>query len=155
MRYGRVSRRSLLKGTAALAIGGFASPPAAAPAEGSITPELIAAARQEGKVTWYTSVDLPLGEKMARAFEAKYPGVACRVERSGAERNFQRIGQEYGSRVHAVDVVNSSDASHFIVWKREGWLTPYVPEDVAEHYPPEHRDPDGMFATWRAWFSVI
>jgi len=155
MRYGHVSRRSLLKGSAALAVGGFAAPLAAAPADGSITPELIAAARQEGKVTWYTSVDLPLGEKMARAFEAKYPGVACRVERSGAERNFQRIGQEYGSRVHAVDVVNSSDASHFIVWKREGWLTPYVPEDVAKHYPPEHRDPDGMFATWRAWFSVI
>ena len=48
-----------------------------------------------------------------------------RVERSGAERMFQRIGQEYGSRIHAVDVVNTSDAAHFIVWKRNGWLAPY------------------------------
>jgi len=50
-----------------------------------ITPELIEAAKKEGKVTWYTSVDLPLAEKVAKAFEAKYPGVAMKVERSGAE----------------------------------------------------------------------
>jgi iron(III) transport system substrate-binding protein len=77
------------------------------------------------------------------------------VERSGAERNFQRIGQEFSSGIRAVDVVNSSDASHFIVWKRNGWLAPYVPEDVAKHYQLQHKDPDGCFATWRAFFSVI
>ena len=71
-------------------------------------------------MVWYTSVDLPVAEKIAKAFEAKYPGVAVRVERSGAERIFQRIGQEYGSNIHAVDVVNSSDAAHFIVWKKQG-----------------------------------
>src|SRR5207237_4999973 len=103
-------------------------------------PALAEAARKEGKVVWYTSVDLPLAEKVAKAFEAKYPGVAVRVERSGAERVFQRIGQEYGSNIHAVDVVNSSDAAHLIVWKRDGLLAPYVPEDVAKHYPAEHKD---------------
>jgi len=151
-----ISRRHLLKASAALAFGATtASVCAAAPPASAITPDLIAAAQKEGKVAWYTSVDLPIAEKMARSFEAKYPGIACRVERSGAERVFQRIGQEYNSSVHAVDVVNSSDASHLILWKREGWLAPYVPEDVARYYPPEHRDADGMFATWRAWFSVI
>ena len=116
---------------------------AQAPAAEAITPALIEAAKKEGKVVWYTSVDLPLAEKVGKAFEAKYPGVAVRVERSGAERVFQRIGQEYASNIHAVDVVNSSDAAHFIVWKRDGWLAPYVPEDVAKHYPAEHKDPDG------------
>ncbi len=78
-----------------------------------------------------------------------------RVERSGAERVFQRIGQEYASNIHAVDVVNSSDAAHFIVWKRDGLLAPYVPEDVAKFYPAEHKDPDGQFASFRVWLSVI
>ena len=128
---------------------------AAAPAPSKVTPELIEAARKEGKVIWYTAVDLPVAERLAKAFEAKYPGIAMRVERSGGERIFQRIGQEYASNIHAVDVVNSSDASHFIVWKRDGILAPYVPEDVALHYPAEHKDPDGLFATWRAWLSVI
>ena len=153
-----LARRDVLGGAAALATvlttrrawAQGSAPPAA-----SVTPALVEAARKEGKVSWYTSVDLPVAERLAKSFEAKYPGITTRVERSGAERIFQRIGQEYGSRIHAVDVVQSSDAAHFIVWKRDGWLTPYVPEDVAQHFPPEHRDPDGLFATWRAWLCVV
>jgi len=151
------TRRSVLRGSAALAATTvFAAPARAeAPPPTAITPALVEAARKEGKVVWYTSVDLPVAERIAKAFEAKYPGIAVRVERTGAERVFQRIGQEYASRIHAVDVVQSSDAAHFIVWKRDGLLAPYVPEDVARHFPAEHKDPDGMFATWRAWLSVI
>src|SRR6185436_16164170 len=108
----------------------------AAPPATAVTPALIEAAKKEGKVVYYTSVDLPLAEKIAKAFEARYPGIAVRVERTGAERVFQRIGQEYGSRIYAVDVVNSSDAAHFIVWERDGILAPFVPEDVAKFYPP-------------------
>jgi iron(III) transport system substrate-binding protein len=78
-----------------------------------------------------------------------------RVECSGGERIFQRLGQEYASKIHAVDVVNSSDAAHFIIWKRDGILAPFVPDDVAQHYPAEHRDPDGLFASWRIWLCVI
>src|SRR6059058_4604975 len=128
---------------------------AAAPAPTKITPALVEAAKKEGKVVWYTAVDLPVAERLGKAFEAKYPGIDLRVERSGGERIFQRIGQEYASNIHAVDVVNSSDAAHFIVWKRDGILAPYLPEDVALHYPAEQKDPDGLFASWRVWLSVI
>jgi len=152
-----LSRRDVLKaGTALAASSAFATRVLAqAPAAEAVTPALIEAAKKEGKVVWYTSVDLPLAEKVAKAFEAKYAGVAVRVERSGAERVFQRIGQEYSSNIRAVDVVNSSDAAHLIVWKRDGILQPYVPEDVAKFYPPEHKDPDGQFASFRVWLSVI
>jgi iron(III) transport system substrate-binding protein len=152
----RFSRRDVLKGSSALALTVYATPiRAAAPPATAITPQLIEAAKKEGKVVWYTSVDLPLAEKVARSFEAKYPGVAVRVERSGAERVFTRIGQEYASNIHAVDVVNSSDAAHLIVWKRDSILAPYVPEDVAKHYPAEHKDPDGMFASFRITLCPI
>src|SRR6476659_11335575 len=152
----RLSRRKLLLSTGAFAATAFASPIRAAPPEPSqITPQLVEAARREGKVVWYTSIDLPLAEKIAKSFEAKYPGIAVRVERTGAERVFQRIGQEYASRIYAVDAVNSSDAAHFIVWKRDGLLAPYVPEDVAKHYPAEHQDADGLFASFRVGLSVI
>src|SRR6266508_567219 len=150
------SRRDVLKGSTAIAASGaFASVTSAAPPASAVTPELIAAAKKEGRVVYYTSIDLPVAERLAKAFEAKYPGIAVRVERTGAERVFQRIGQEYASRIYSVDVVNSSDAAHFIVWKREGLLEPYVPEDVAEDYSAEHKDPDGMFASYRAWVCVI
>jgi iron(III) transport system substrate-binding protein len=150
------TRRDVLQGSTAVAASSvFASVVSAAPAATAVTPQLIEAAKKEGKLAYYTSLDLPVAERVAKAFEAKYPGVAVRVERTGAERVFQRVGQEYASRIHAVDVVQSSDAAHFIVWKREGILAPYVPEDVAKHYPAEHKDPDGMFATFRAWLCLI
>jgi iron(III) transport system substrate-binding protein len=152
------SRRQVLQGLAAAALLLPASNRAAfaaAPAPTKVTPELIATAQKEGKVVWYTAVDLPVAERIGKAFEAKYPGIVMRVERSGGERIFQRIGQEYASNIHAVDVVNSSDAAHFIVWKRDGLLAPYVPEDVALHYPADQKDPDGLFASWRVWLCVI
>jgi iron(III) transport system substrate-binding protein len=157
MRKPGLSRRDILKGTTALTLGTvFAAPARAqAPAASTITPQLIEAAKKEGKVVWYTAIDLPVAEKIAKSFEAKFSGISVAVERSGAERVFQRIGQEYGSRIHAVDVVNSSDAAHFIVWKRDGILLPYVPEDVAKYYAAEHKDPDGMFAAFRLWLCVI
>jgi iron(III) transport system substrate-binding protein len=157
MKKNKISRREALKVTGGLlASSAFSTRVlAAAPPPEAVTPALIEAAKKEGQVVHYTSTDLPVAEKLAKAFEAKYPGIAVRVERTGAERVFQRIGQEYSSNIHAVDVVNSSDASHFIVWKRDGILDAYVPEDVAKFYPPEHRDIDGQFASWRVWLSII
>ncbi len=141
---------------AGLAAAWLAGPLAAQmPQPSSITPQLTEAAKKEGRVVWYTSVDVAVAEKVAKAFEAKYPGIDVRVERAGSERVFQRIGQEYSSRIHAADVINSSDAAHFIIWKRDGWLAPYLPEDVAKHFPSDHRDADGAYATWRASLSVI
>ncbi len=156
MKHSGISRRDLLTGTGAVLAGAAFSTRvmAAAPPPEPVTPALIEAAKKEGQVNYYTSTDLPVAEKLARAFETKYPGIAVRVERTGAERVFQRIGQEYASNIRAVDVVNSSDAAHFIVWKRDGVLLPYVPEDVAT-YPAEHRDVDGQFASWRVWLSII
>ena len=50
---------------------------AAPPAE-TITPALIEAAKKEGKVTYYTAMDLSVAEPMAKAFEAKFPASRSR-----------------------------------------------------------------------------
>src|SRR5436305_1068107 len=152
----KLSRRDLIKGSAALSLSGWASRVvAAAPAPVAITPDLVGAARKEGKVILYSSMDLPVGEKLGKAFEAQYPGIAVQIERSGSERLFQRLDQEFASGIRAVDVINSSDASHFITWKRNGWLAPFVSEDIVQHFLPEYRDPDGMSATSRIYLSSI
>src|SRR6202158_2411025 len=150
----RLSRRDLVKGSAALGLTAFAAPlKAAAPEPVAITPALVEAARKEAKVILYSSMDLPVGEKLGRAFEAQYPGIAVQIERSGSERLFQRVDQEFGAGIRAADVINSSDASHFISWKKNGWLAPFVTEDIAQHFLPEFRDPDGMSATSRIYLS--
>src|SRR3982075_438300 len=152
----KLTRRDIIKGSAALGLTAYAAPlKAAAPEPVAITPALVEAARKEAKVILYSSMDLPVGEKLGRAFEAQYPGIAVQIERSGSERLFQRVDQEFGAGIRAADVINSSDASHFISWKKNGWLAPFVTEDIAQHFLPEFRDPDGMFATSRIWLSSI
>ncbi len=156
------SRRQLLKGSGALGTSALLGSAAfstrvlaAAPPAEAVTPALLAAAKKEGKVVWYSAMDLPVCTRLAKAFEAKYPGISAQVERSGSERNFQRISQEQASRIFAADVVDSADAAHFVVWKREGILAPYVPEEVAQHYPAEHKDADGLFASYRVYLCVM
>ena len=150
------SRRDTLVGAGAAAAASFAtSLQAAAPEASPITPELVAAATKEGKIAFYTAMDIPVAERLAKAFEAKFPGIAVRVERSGSERLYQRIEQERGSNINAADVVNSADAAHFVVWKRNDWLAPYLPEEVAKYFPADARDADGMFVTTRVWLSSL
>jgi iron(III) transport system substrate-binding protein len=153
----KVSRRGILKSSAALAFGAvFASPArAGAPPSVAITPELVEAAKKEAKIVLYSAMDLPVGEKLGKAFEAQYQGIEVQIERAGSERLFQRIEQEFGSAIRAADVVTTADAAHFIAWKRNGWLAPFVSEDIAKYIPESSRDPDGMFATSRIWLSSI
>jgi len=150
------SRRDILKGSAAIAACAFAAPARAAPPPAqAITPALIAAAKKEGQVTWYTSADLQLAALVGKAFEQKFPGITAHVERAGGERIFSRVAQEYASGIHVADAVSTGDAAQFLVWKREGKLAPYVCEDVAKYIPEESRDADGCYATVRSSLCVI
>ena len=164
----RFSRRDVLKASTLMAAGAVAAPGAGkfmqsaqaqvraqAPQPSAITPALIAAAKKEGKLAFYTAMDLQLAERFGRTFEAKFPGIAVRVERAGAERVFQRIDQEYQSNIRAVDVVNTADQAHCIIWKRKGWLAPYMPEDVAKYYDKSYYDPEGLHVTTRVLVSPL
>lgn len=125
------------------------------PASYDVTPELISAAKAEKSVVFYTATDVAVAEKLGKAFQDKYPGIKVQVERAGSERVFQRIGQEESTGIHTADVIETSDAVHFVYMKREGWFNPMVPRVVAERWPADERDEDGQFAAYRAHLSVI
>src|ERR1700722_6303422 len=173
MQYQGLSRRDLLKASASVAGALFAAPlRAAAPPPTQVTPDLIEAARGEGKVAYYSALELNVAERLGKLFETKYPGISVRVERSGAERIFQRIAQEQASHINAVDVANSTDPAHYLEWKKNDWLppsppphypgwkknhwpAPSLPDDVAKYFPADQVDPDGMYATSCAWIEAI
>jgi iron(III) transport system substrate-binding protein len=150
-------RRDVLRASGSLAVGAlFAEPVRAAPPPASVvTPDLIEAARREGRISYYSALELNVAERLAKAFEAKYDGIAVRVERSGAERIYQRIAQEQGSGINAVDVANSTDPAHYLDWKSKDWLAPYLPDDVTKHFPADQIDPDGTYATSCGWIETI
>jgi iron(III) transport system substrate-binding protein len=153
----KLTRRTVLQGATALAASTVFAQPlrAQAPAASAITPALIEAATKEGKLAFYTAMDLQFAQQIGKVFEQKFPGIAVRVERSGAERVFQRIAQEYGSNIRAVDVANTSDQAHCITWRRSGWLEPYLPEEVAQHFDKSYYDPDGTSIVTRILVSPI
>src|SRR6195952_3693843 len=92
----KLSRRHVLQGSAALGLTALSTHvKAAAPEPVAITPAMIDAAKKEAKVILYSSMDLPVGEKLGKAFEAKYPGIAVQIERSGSQRLFQRVDQGF------------------------------------------------------------
>lgn len=146
-------RRTLLAATALVPFG--ARVVSASPPPEAITPALIEAAKKEGKVSYYTAMDLSVAEPVAKAFEAKYPGIKVAVERTGSERLFNRIAQEASSKIYKVDVANSADAAHFLPWKRQGWLQPFLTVEMAENIPLEQRDPDGAWVNQRTHLSAI
>jgi iron(III) transport system substrate-binding protein len=150
------SRREVLGASAGVAAGAlFAEPTRAAISPSAVTPELVEAAKKEGKISYYAAIELNVAERLGKMFEAKYPDISVRVERSGAERIFQRIAQENDSGIHAVDVANSTDVSHYLDWKKKGWLAAYLPEEVVKNFPADQYDPEGMYATSCAWLEVI
>jgi len=132
----------------------FASPAFAAPQPTPVTPQLIEAATREGKVVFYTAIDLKVAQGLAKGFEKKYPGIAVQVERTGSERIFQRVAQERSSNIFAVDVLDGSDQSMFITWKAQGILEPFIPAEVMK-WPAAERDPDGMYESIRVTLMPI
>ena len=153
--FGRSVSRLIMTAIAGYLVATAATRAMAEPSAYQVTPQLIDEARREGKVTLYTSMDVQLIDKVAKAFEAAYPGIKVQIERSGAERLFQRIEQERGSRIAIADVVESTDPVHYVVWKRNGWLRAGLPSEVVEKWPTNRRDADGVSAVFRLSVSPI
>ena len=138
-------RAATLAGAFAILLGPAAAAP---PAPTPITPQLIEAATKEGKVVFYSAIDLKVTQGLAKLFEKKYPGISVQVERSGSERLFQRVAQERANKIYAVDVLDGSDQALFVTWKKQGVLEPYIPAELLK-WPASQRDADGMYASVR------
>ena len=114
----------------------FASPlRAAPPAASAITPALVEAAKKEGKVAFYTAMDLPFARAARQGLRGEVSRASpCASSAPAPSASSPASPRNMRSNIHAVDVVNTADQAHCIVWKRNGWLAPYLPEEVAKHY---------------------
>src|SRR5215475_8693921 len=114
----------------------------------------VEAARKEGKVVWYTSLALSSAEKVAKLFEAAYPGIKVEVHRTGSQRILQRVMQEVQANLKIVDVIHTSDAGHFVLLKDKKLLMKYTPPGV-EKFPAGFKDREGYYYGLRATVNVI
>src|SRR3989441_8991714 len=114
----------------------------------------VEAARREGKVVWYTSLALSSSERVAKLFEAAYPGIGVEVHRTGSQRILQRVMQELQANLKLVAVIHTSDAGHFVLLKAKKLLMKYTPAGV-DAFPPGFKDRDGYYYGLRATVNVI
>jgi iron(III) transport system substrate-binding protein len=137
-----LDRRGLLAGFATLAAGA-----GSAHATG-VTPELVAAARKEGSVTWYIAqVDTETAEAMGRAFTAQYPGVTVSVIRTTGQVAYERLLQDLKNAAPQCDVFSSTDTSQYPALKKRGALADYTPAGAATLLPAfkDVSDPGFMY----------
>jgi iron(III) transport system substrate-binding protein len=115
---------------------------------------LVAAARKEGKVVWYTSLALPSSTALASLFMNKYKGIEVEVHRSGSQRVLQRAMQEVSAGIKNADIIHTSDAGHFVLLKKKGLLAKYAPSGH-EGFPSGFKDKDAYYYGMRATLSVV
>ena len=121
----RVIKAAMHRIVAIALLVALAAAPAVA-ADAGVTPQTTDAAKKEGQVTYYTSADLALANKLKAAFEKKY-GVTVNVLRQSSTPTFNRAMQEFDLGVNAADVIETSVVNHFLDMKAKGMLMPFEP----------------------------
>jgi len=98
-------------------------------------PELIEAAKQKGKIVWYTSVELELAEKVAKRSRRniRIPVAGRALGRRAA---FPGLSQNIPA-TSTKPISHSSDARISSSGNAKGLARPLRPDDVAQYYPPE------------------
>jgi iron(III) transport system substrate-binding protein len=106
-------------------------------------PALVAAAKKEGSVIWYTTqiVD-QFARPAAAAFEKLYPGIKVRLSRTNATTAAIKILNENRAGKNQADVFDGTVT--VVPLKKEGYVLKWLP-DAAKDYPPEFKDPEGYW----------
>jgi len=68
--------------------------------------DLIAQAKKEGRVTWYTTVSIPESKQFMDMFEKQYPFIKVDLLRSGSGALVNRIVSEYAAKNYVADVLH-------------------------------------------------
>ena len=151
------SRRQVLKGASALALGAGFGRAAQAREVTARQKELYELARKEGEITWYTAhSNDTTAQALGRDFEAAFPGIKANVVRTTAQVAYQRVTQEIRAGAMQVDVLSSTDIGHYVSIKEKGLLERYVPDNAAkliEVY--KNYDPDGYYTVTSAGLIAI
>jgi len=105
--------------------------------------QLIAAAKKEGAVIWYTTqiVD-QFARPAAAAFEKKYPGIKVALSRTNATTAAIKILNENRARKNQSDVFDGTVT--VVPLKKENYVLKWLP-DAAKDYPPQLKDPEGYW----------
>jgi iron(III) transport system substrate-binding protein len=121
-------------------------------------PQLYEAAKKEKELTWYTAhYDSETAAALCGGFEKKYAGIKCNYVRTTAQVAYQRLAQDQKAGIAQASVISSTDTSHYVRMKKDGWLQPYRPKNLSELVDAfkSFNDPDDLFIATAAGLVLI
>jgi iron(III) transport system substrate-binding protein len=113
----------------------------------------IEAAKKEGKLVWYTSTPVNIGQKISEMFQKEY-GITVEMFRSGGSAILRRFQQEMDAGRVAADVLTTSDPAAAAVMTRKGLFVAFKPKDF-DKVPDAAKDPAGNFIAQRLNLMTI
>ena len=111
------------------------------------TKRLIEGAKKEGKLLWYTALNINDATMLTKRFEQLYPFIKTELLRLGGRELLTKILIEANTRVFRADVIEAVGIDGQILKKR-GLLEKYISPE-ASAYPASVKDRDG---TWTSFF---
>lgn len=155
-----INRRRLLQLTGIGSLGLVAAPLLAAcggPSNGSSTDELTAPdidkAKEEGVVSFYTSLDTKALDALNAAFTAKY-GIKVEYFRGDSQDAVSRLFNEAKAGAVKADVIETSDSTGIMYLKGQGITRPYMSPELV-NYPDRYKDPDNFWTYTRLTLGVM
>ncbi len=107
----------------------------------------MAAAKKEGKVSWYTSTPIKQAQEIANEFE-KATGIKVELFRSGGTAVLRRFQQEIGAGKVAADVLTTSDPAASNVLAEKGTFVAFKPKNF-DKIVEAGKDKDGQWVGQR------
>jgi iron(III) transport system substrate-binding protein len=126
----------------------FFSPPQIRAAD-----SVIEAAKKEGEIVFYGTMELSLSQKMASLFAKKYPFIKTNIIRLGSERLAERVAIEGQAKTVKADVIHESEMDFYGLFKK-GLIESYnSPERAA--FRPEYKDEKAFWTVNSETLNVV
>ena len=136
-----VGRKTRLHFWLAVVLFSVASP---APIMAASQDGLLEAARREGELVYYASMNVAEANAVISAFEKRYPFIKVKLNRIGSEKLLTRVLTEARAKKIFADVIQTVEFSMHI-FSRSGILARYTPQ-ANSMYPKEFKE-EGFWTT--------
>jgi iron(III) transport system substrate-binding protein len=115
-------------------------------AQAAPPPNVVEAAKREGKLIWWTSGSATDTRALIKKFNERYPFVQVESWTASGEDASEKIWAEHNANRHAWDVSLGADIQlHYDEWVKRG-IVDKLPADGLKQLPARAKDPNGYWA---------
>jgi iron(III) transport system substrate-binding protein len=122
-------------------------------AQSRASADLVAGAKKEGRLVWYTTLNVQQAQVFLKQFELKYPFIKTDVYRSVSNNILNRAIADSNAGKVAADVITMGGFQSYFLKKR-GLTAPYRSPETAT-IPAQFKDPEGHWVGFYQNTSVI